>query len=733
MWREGAVQTRRAAGAGQARRDSVPGVSYRRCVMRRLRRSALALALGLAAAPAAAAPTDGVAVARAHVRVPGGSEAAGSVFFLPADDEAGAVAVGTAHSFDLDKLVQGGEVEFRLGVGGERVAVSSRFLAPPGRAFHEPGAGLRDDFVIFALDLRPRDVVVLEPAAQVPRKGDRVRILGIPSDGRALQDQVFGTIARVGEERIEVDLDALGDLRGWGGAPVLDAGSGRVLGLLQAAWPSADRLRVGVAPLDGVLAALRRPLDGGLGRPFAAFAHPAPGGGAGPPDPADAARAGAPRPGAAGPGEPGAPPRAPRAAQPTTDLRIEIEYPAEEAIVVDAAGAFMAGRAFALQGDFKRFDIMIVVDTSGSTSAPTGVDVDGNGVVGSPRLGAIGGILDLGSTDPADSILAAEVAAARKLLMGLDPRNTRVGLVTFAGEPLDGGTGFFGRVQVRQSAFTEEPLTADYARLEKSLRRVRERGPRGMTHMAAGVDQATIELLGLSGALSKPDPSSEKVVLFFTDGEPTLPYTGFTAENVRAVLRAAQRAQRAGVRIHSFAIGPEALAGPIATVEMASITDGEFTPVRHPGLLVNLIDAVSFANIEEIRVRNATLDQPAFEVRNRADGSWGALVPVEAGRNRLEVTARSSDGAEAQGAVTVHYAPGAAPTYVPADLVPRRNELLEARLVELKRGRLDAEREQVEQARRELALEIERERSAASEAAERQRKELNLELGSPTP
>jgi hypothetical protein len=682
-----------------------------------------ATGLLVAVACASVAAADDVSVARAHLRVPGGTEAGGAVFFLPADDEAGAVAVGAAHSFDRERLAESGELEFRLGAGGPRVAVSSRYFTAPGRAFHEPGATLRDDFIVFALDLRPRDVQVLQPAAEPLRKGERVRILGIPSEGRRPQDHVFGAVKRVSPTRIVVNLDGPADLRGWGGAPVLRVADGRVVGLLQAVWPSKNRPGVVVAPLGGVLEALNRPLDGGIGRPFAAL----PGQvvdlrSAAPSRPADARS-----PGARAPGPQGAAPPAP--AEPLdTSLRVHIEHPQEDAVVGDAAGAFVAGRALALRGDFRRFDVVIVIDTSGSTSQPTGVDVDGDGVLGTPRLGALGGMLDLGSTDPGDSILAAEVAAARKLLSGLDPRSTRVGVVTFAGEPVEGGQGFFGRARTYRAAKTEEPLTSDYARLDRALSRVRERGPRGMTHMAAGVDQATVELLGLAGSLSKPDPQSEKIVLFFTDGAPTLPYQGFESDNVRAVLRAAQRARRAGVRIHSFAIGPEALAGPISTVEMASITEGAFTPVRHPGLLVHVIEGVSFANIEEIRVRNATIDQPAHEVRSHADGSWDALVPLEAGKNRLEVVARASDGAEARESVTVHYAPGAEGGFVPEELVGKRNELLEARLIDLRRDRLEVERQRAEEARRDLSLEIERERAAAREAADRQRKELNLEV-----
>jgi hypothetical protein len=284
---------------------------------------------------------------------------------------------------------------------------------------------------------------------------------------------------------------------------------------------------------------------------------------------------------------------------------------------------------------------------------------------------------------------------------------------------------------VHRAALTEEPLTSDYKRIHRALGEVRERGARGGTYMAAGIDQASVELLGLAGSLSSANPESEKVVLLFTDGAPTLPYLDSEAGNVRAVLQSAQRARRAGVRIHSFAIGPEALEGPISTVEMAAITDGIFTPVRDPGRLVRFIEDSSFAHIAEVTVRNLTSGEGAFQARIHADGSWDALVPLREGENRLEVRARSIEGAEATRHVTVHQTPGAASPFLPAELVPKYNELLEARLAALRDDRLEAERHRAEQMRRELVLEIERERTAALERAARQRKELHLEIEEP--
>ena len=686
----------------------------------------------LLATPSAA---DEVAVARGHLRGSGGDERAGAVFFLSVEHPPGAVAVGAAHSFDRSKLAEAGEVEFRLGKSEERVAAASRYYARPGRAFHRPGATLRDDFLIFALVASPQGVRVLATAEQPPEEGDRVRILGIPLKQDRPQAELFGSVVRSEATRIEVDLEAPVDLRGWGGAPVLEADGDRVLGLLQSAWPTGAGMRAGVGPIGGVVETLSQPFEGGIGRLFATLA----------PVPSAATGHEARRRSATGspfgdqaPGKSAAEvlaaairaEAAPRILPPRS-LELEIEHPLEGAIVGDAAGVFVAGRAQALRGQTRRFDIIIVIDTSGSTNDPTGVDVDGDGVVGTPLRGASPVSPNFGSTDPGDSILAAEVAAAGRLLDGLDPRSTRVGLVTFAGQLVMTQRGYLSTTRVHRAAITEEPLSFAYKRIRLALADVRERGAHGMTHMAAGVDQASVELLGLTGSLSRADPDTEKIILFFTDGAPTLPHWDSEVGNVSAVLQSAQRARRAGVRIHSFAIGPEALEGPISTVEMAAITDGLFTPVRHPGRLVQFIEGASFANVAEVQVRNLSSGESAFLARIHADGSWDALVPLGEGENQLEVRARSSDGDETTRQVTVQHIPGAVSSFLPAELVPKHNELLEARLAALRLDRLEAERQRHEEMRRELVLEIERERAAAVERAARQRKELQLEIEEP--
>ena len=718
------------------------------------------LAVGATLASGGAA-AEAIHVARPSLvdAEPGQASVGGTVFFLTS--EAGAtVAVGAAHSFDMARVGAAPAVEFRLGHSGRPVGRASAFMVPPGRPFTDLSGSLAEDFVVFALDAPPEGVTPLEPIGpEGVRSGDRVRLLGVPATVPRDQDTVFGKVAAVANGRIEISLDVPADLRGWGGAPVLADSTGRVLGLVEAAWPADGELRIGAAPIAPVLAALRTPLGGGRGE---AFALHAPGGAASssagkraPPPSAwpapQPAPSQTPRARAAGAATGASPAQAPvpetvlgsaggfdssaresgtlLGSQATTgpELQLEIEFPEEDAIFGGNAGGFLTGRAIASDTELQRFDIVLVLDTSGSTVASSGSDINGNGIVGTDRFAGL-----FGQTDAGDSILAAEIAAARRLLDSLDPRVARVGLVTFAGDASQGGRGviIIGGGRGGPPAVTEEPLTSKYERIHDSLDRVLARGPWGQTHMAAGVDQAMIELKGLPGGLSKTDPKSEKVVFFLTDGIPTLPYdSAYMADNVNATLRAADRSARVGVTVHTFAIGPEALAGPIAPVEIASRTGGEFTPVRHPADIVPAIETVNLANIEEIRVRNLTNDRDADELIVSADGSWSALVPLDPGKNRIEVAVTSSDGQELLEEIVLQHAPGADMPPLPPQHVARRNRLLQERLLALKRQGKEVDLRAADETRRELALEIAREREAARARADAQAKELQLEVG----
>ncbi|HXV35842.1 MAG TPA: hypothetical protein VEC18_01765, partial [Myxococcota bacterium] len=610
---------------------------------------------------------------------------------------------GTAHTLRIADLATSDRVEFRLGHSWSVVSSATRLLGPPGTPFSAPGGTLAGDFLLYALDSAPSGVRILElaepGALDALAPGAAVQIVGIPAQGGTDEAILDGRIREISDERIEVELDRASDLRGWGGAPVIAPDSGRVIGMVQASAPSAATPRITVGPIAQLRGALAKAGSGESSQGFAQLAAIAA---------AQQRTQGGPQPRLI------APPV-------QTQLELEIEFPGDGAVVSDSpCGAFVAGRATGVSAGSKRFDVALVLDTSGSAAEPTGADVNGNGVIGTSQRGRIASLFG-GSTDKGDSVLAAEVAAARQILHDLDPRTTRVAVITFAGSDDKGVDA--------PPALTRQPLTSDFALAERALEFILRTEPQGQTHISGAVDHTTKELLGLFGSRSEKLDDSEKLMFFFTDGIPTLPYGQLAlSDNLRAVRASALRASKGRVRIHSFAIGAEALEGPIASVELADLTGGSFIPVRHPGELAAVVDALSFANLEQVTLRNQTTGALADPFRVTADGSWGGFVKLAPGSNSIEIAARSSDGHEANRALHVVHEPAAAALAVPAELSLRHNRLLEDCLRNLKQLRVETEREQAEQVRRELLLEIERERAKARERAAEQRKQIELEV-----
>ena len=67
-------------------------------------------------------------------------------------------------------------------------------------------------------------------------------------------------------------------------------------------------------------------------------------------------------------------------------------------------------------------------------------------------------------------------------------------------------------------------------------------------------------------------------------------------------------------------------------------------PVRDPGHIVAFLQAVSFANVDDIVFTNLTTREVSTDVSLSPDGNFEGFVPVREGNNRVRVTALASDG-----------------------------------------------------------------------------------------
>lgn len=404
-------------------------------------------------------------------------------------------------------------------------------------------------------------------------------------------------------------------------------------------------------------------------------------------------------------------------------LDLSIDSPEPGSVIGDPGGfAFMAGKALAHFGEFQTFDILFVLDVSESTAAPSGADIDGDGEIGHRRgeslFSIFGRFLPLPNSDSGDSILAAEVAAVLTLLDQLDPRTTRVGLVGFSGDT----------DPMVPDAWTQVPLSTEYEKFRRGLRQVFDNGPFGRTNMTSGVNLGTVELMGSQSAFSERREGAKRIMIFLTDGTPTLPLESSTHQNTRMAISRAVRAAKAGIRIDTYAIGDKALLEPIVAVEMARVTNGIFTPVRDPRDLRAVFEQVSFAEIEELRIRNRTTGELAAYKTQNADGSFSSLIPIRPGMNTLEVYARATDGTEGTRSVSVRFLEDGGVQPLTPRLLAQRNRLMENRLLDLQRRSLEIQAERDEEIRRDIMLEIEKERTRAKALSEDLKRELELEV-----
>ncbi|MEX2208897.1 MAG: vWA domain-containing protein [Myxococcota bacterium] len=289
---------------------------------------------------------------------------------------------------------------------------------------------------------------------------------------------------------------------------------------------------------------------------------------------------------------------------------------------VEPGLGYVSGRALAHPGELELFDVMFVIDTSGSTATSSGLGEGSSWLRRLPGLPRRRG----------DSILGAEVAAIESLLGDFDPRTTRVGLVSFAGSENPHA----------DSAWVEAPLTSDYAQMRQALADRLLVDPEGGTNLRAGLLRGAIELLGTRSAESTPRKNAARHLVVLTDGLPTLPERNPEGGAIRAARSLAKR----GVRAHVFEIGTRPRDRSRAGPEVARITHGEHHAVSDLAELAPLLGQIEFRALRELRVANRTTGAKALELVKDDDGEYAALVPVLAGTNRIEVVAIASDGRE---------------------------------------------------------------------------------------
>ena len=334
---------------------------------------------------------------------------------------------------------------------------------------------------------------------------------------------------------------------------------------------------------------------------------------------------------------------------------VKIQSPKDGSrIVQDQDSILISGKVSTQGARIPNVDIFFVVDISGSTANYAGVDFGdsadlpvpaGPSGLGRPQIRIFGGGFGMGGPpirNLRNSILAAEVAAARRLLSQLNPQTTRVGLITFG-----------------EYAKLLHPLTHDFQQVRQALEGVLMAGPYGGTNMVEGIRLAIKELAGLG--LSERRDDAVRVQFLLTDGFPTLPIGGgkrVTPEDTNFAVNAARISGKAGIKVHVFALGEEALSYPAAAVGIAKESGGIFTPVARAADILSVLENVSVVGVDYVEAVNMTTGQKASQLRLAADGFFSAVLPMTEGLNLIQVLARASDGVSGRDSISVYYQRG---------------------------------------------------------------------------
>lgn len=310
---------------------------------------------------------------------------------------------------------------------------------------------------------------------------------------------------------------------------------------------------------------------------------------------------------------------------------LEIDAPREARSTVDQVLIEIEGHGGTRRGEVH--DVVIALDVSESTLEDSGLELDDDlpGDRTDPHLlewllSQEGGerlAKKLDTQDFDDTVLAAEIEAARALVSRLDPKRFRVAVLTFAEDARKAAT-----------------LGSSRAELLAALDGL----PKDLHVEAAGTNyQAAIQLANdiLRPEQGKPDDHLRSIV-FLSDGAPTRPLLGDRA--ARYALEAAMESARAGIRLFAFAIGPEAEAGVAVLEQMAGWTAGKLHRVTRPAMIVNRLRELDLVGLTDLEVHNATTGGEARALRVFPDGSFDGFIELEEGSNTLRFRARGDDG-----------------------------------------------------------------------------------------
>jgi hypothetical protein len=277
-------------------------------------------------------------------------------------------------------------------------------------------------------------------------------------------------------------------------------------------------------------------------------------------------------------------------------------------------------------------DLVVLLDVSAATDEPSGLDVDADGEIG-VHPGRYLRILqpsdyDLHCTDPDDTILVAEIAAANRLIWhaGGDAYG-RISLLEFTTDP-------FPRASQRALA---PRVTLGVTNFLIRLSQLRD-GAKPRPFSQLGALQAVL-------ATQRTRRNARRVVALFA-ATPAVPPGGTEPPHAHSneaasgpeAAAAATALRSSGIELHAFGFGPSGDLGIRTPSDVTGLFGGD---------LDDLIDGIEIENLDS--------GTGAPDVALSGDGSFSGYVLLQEGPNRIRVQLDTPFDVRGDREVVVHF------------------------------------------------------------------------------
>ncbi len=275
-------------------------------------------------------------------------------------------------------------------------------------------------------------------------------------------------------------------------------------------------------------------------------------------------------------------------------------------------------------------DLVLLLDVSAATDEPSGLDVDGDGELGF-HPGRYLRVLqppdyDLHCTDPDDTILAAEIAAATRLIEHAGDRRGRITLLEFTtdSEPRSS----------RRAPAQRAPWRGK--RLHERLNQLRDGAkPRPLSQHAAlrkiltprPTRRDIRRVVALFAATPAPLPGRT--------GRPHAHPEGATPWSAALALPTTLRSS--GIELHAFGFGPLGASPPPDLLEFTQSAGGVYREVRKLSDVTRLFGGDVANLIRGIEIHDPDSGNRATDVALSGDGSFSGHLALREGRNRIHV------------------------------------------------------------------------------------------------